>query len=36
MNIDNVFDLLMDVIFSMRTQLGGGGTKEQDLVIYFS
>ena len=35
MHIDNVFDLLIAVVFAMNTQLGGLGTKYQYLVIPF-
>ena len=35
MNIENGFDLLVAVLFSMSPQLGGIGPKAQDLVIYF-
>ena len=35
MNSDNVFDLLIYVLFTMITQLGGLGHKVQDLVISF-
>ena len=35
-NIDNVFGLLLDVVFSMSPQLGWVGPKAQDLVISFS
>ena len=35
MNNDNIFDLLIDVVFAMSTQLGGIGPKYQDLVVYF-
>ena len=34
-NIDNVFGLLLDVVFSMSPQLGWVGPKAQDLVISF-
>ena len=33
MNNDNGFDLIIAVVFSMSTQLGGIGPKSQDLVI---
>ena len=32
MDIDNGFELLIDVVFVMSNQLGGLGTKAQDLV----
>ena len=32
MNIDNISDLLVAVVFSMSPQLGGILPKEQDLV----
>ena len=35
MNNDNDFDLLIDVVFAMSTQIGGLGTKAQEPVIYF-
>ena len=35
MNIDNKFEILVAVVFSIITQLGGLGTKSQDIVIYF-
>ena len=35
MNNDNGFDLLIDVVFEMSSQLGGLGPKYQDLVISF-
>ena len=36
MNNYNCFELLIDVVFSMSPQLGGYGTKTQELVISFS
>ena len=36
MNNDNGFDLLIDVVFDMSTQLGRIGPKHQDLVISFN
>ena len=35
MNIDNVFDLLIAVVFAMHPQPQGIGTKSQDLTITF-
>ena len=35
MKNDNIFDLIIAVVFSMSTQLGGIGPKYQDLVISF-
>ena len=35
MNNENVFDLLIAVVFAMIPWLGGIGPKAQDLVIYF-
>ena len=35
MNNDNGFDLIFAVVFAMSPQLGGLGTKYQDLVIPF-
>ena len=35
MNNDNVFELIIDVVFAMIPQLGGLGPKYQDLVISF-
>ena len=35
MNIDNGFDLLVAVSFSVSHQLGGLGTKDQELAILF-
>ena len=35
MNYDNVFEILIAVVFAMSPQLGGLGTKAQDLVIPF-
>ena len=35
MNIDNRFDLLVDVVFAMSHQLGDIGTKEEDIVTSF-
>ena len=35
MNNDNLFDLIITVVFAMSTQLGGFGTKAQDFVIFF-
>ena len=35
MNNDNVFDLLIDAVFSMIPQIGELGPKSQDLVIFF-
>ena len=35
MNIDNRFELLVAVVFSIIIELGGLGPKSQDLVIYF-
>ena len=36
MNIDNVFDLIIYVVFAIIPQLGGLVPKYQDLVIDFS
>ena len=33
MNIENIFDLLVAVVFDMIPQLGVIGTKAQDLMI---
>ena len=35
MNNDNVFYLLIYVVFDISNQIGGLGTKSQDLVISF-
>ena len=35
MNNYNGSDLLLDILFSVSPQLGGLGTKYQDLVIYY-
>ena len=35
MNNNNIFDLLIAVVFGMSPQLGGLGPKSQDLVILF-
>ena len=35
MNLDNLFDLLVDIVFVMIPQIGGIWPKAQDLVIYF-
>ena len=35
MNIDNVFDLIIDVVFVMIPELGGIGPKAQDLLKSF-
>ena len=35
MNIDNVFDLLVAVVFDMGTQLVGIGLKGKNIVISF-
>ena len=35
MNIKNGFDLLIDVLFSINPQFGGGGPKAQDPFILF-
>ena len=35
MNNDNEFDLLISVVLSMSPQLGGIGTKSQELEISF-
>ena len=35
MNIDNIFDILVAFLFSMSPQLGGLGSKSQELLIYF-
>ena len=36
MNKDNVYDLLIAVVFAIIPQLGGLGPKSQDLVISFN
>ena len=33
MNIENIFDLIVAILFSMSPQIGGIGPKYQDLVI---
>ena len=33
MNLDNGFDLVVAVVFYTSTQLGGIGTKAQDILI---
>ena len=35
MNVDNIFGLLVDFLFSMRPQLGGIRPKPHDLVVLF-
>ena len=35
MNIENVFDILVDVVFYISPKIGGIGPKSQDLVIPF-
>ena len=35
MHNENVFDLLIDVVFTMSTQLGVLGTKSQEIVMPF-
>ena len=35
MNNENGFDIIIAVVFAMSNQLGGLGTKAEDLVFYF-